>query len=340
MREDAVMSHQHANSRLLLINGAEVRRLMPMSDCISIVERAMRVVSRGGAQLPLRIGARVPGTTLLCAAMPGYLEEPASLGAKVIAVNSENAQHGLPSHAGVVVLFDSERGIPKAILDAGAITALRTAAATAVATNALARPDASNLAVLGTGEQAAAHLHAIAQVRKLRSIRIWGRSREKAVAFAARESSALGLPITATATAEEAVSAADIVCTATSARTPILEGVWVRRGTHVNLVGASVIEAREADESLVMKSAYYVDFIPSALAQAGELHAALPFAAEAKLHIRGEIGEVLNGTIEGRTSADQVTVYKSLGIAAQDLATAHGVYERAREGVQGVTVVW
>jgi ornithine cyclodeaminase len=328
------MSHQPAASEVLIISGAQVRELMPMADCIAIVERAMRVVSRGGAQLPLRIGAKVPGKPLLAAAMPGYLEEPASLGVKVIAVNPENSQRGLASHMGVVVLFDAESGKPLAMLDATAITGIRTAAASAVATNVLARGDAADLAILGTGEQAEAHLRSMAAVRKLRSVRVWGRSLEKAAAFAAREGAAAGLPITACETVEQAVNAASIVCTTTSSREPILQGVWIGRGTHVNLVGASSIDAREADESLVMKSSYFVDYIPSTMAQAGELHAALPFATYAKEHIRGEIGAVLNGAVPGRTRPDEVTVYKSLGIAAQDLATAQAVYERAR--VKGV----
>jgi ornithine cyclodeaminase/alanine dehydrogenase-like protein (mu-crystallin family) len=333
------MSHDPPASEVLIVSGADVRKLMPMADCIGVVDRAMRVVSRGGAQLPLRIGAKIPGKSALCAAMPGYLEAPATLGAKVIAVNPENAQRGLSSHTGVVVLFDPERSVPIAIVDATAITGLRTAAASAVATNALARTDAADLAIIGTGEQAEAHVHAMAQVRKLRSIRVWGRSKEKATVFAAREGAALGLAVTVCETVERAVTGASIVCTTTSAREPILQGMWIERGTHVNLVGASSIDAREADESLVMKSRFFVDFRPSALAQAGELQAALPLGVQAKQqHIRGEIGEVLNGTVPGRTAPEDITVYKSLGIAAQDLATAHAVYERARQSGAGTRV--
>lgn len=330
------MSDELPVCELLVIGGADVRKLMSMADCIPIVSRAMRTVSRGGAQLPLRIGARVPGTPNLVATMPGYLAEPASLGAKVIAVYPANAQRGLSSHMGVVVLFDPQEGVPIAMVDAAAITGLRTAAASAVATNVLARTDAADLAVLGTGEQAAAHVHAMAEVRKLRSVRVWGRSPEKANAFAARESVRLGLRIAVSTTVEEAVSGASIVCTTTSSREPILEGEWIAPGTHVNLVGASSVDAREASDSLVMMSRYFVDFRPSALAQAGELHAALgQFGAQMAAHIRGEIGEVLNGTAAGRTQEDEVTVYKSLGIAAQDLAVAHVVYERARQSGVG-----
>lgn len=330
--ETAVPASHRLKGEIVILSGADVRRLMSMKDCISVIERAMRTVSRGGAKLPLRIGLRVPGDDNernIVAVMPGYLEDPPSTGAKVIAVYSGNARRGLPSHMGVVALFDPADGVPLAILDAGAITGLRTAAASAVATNVLARSDASHLAVLGTGEQAAAHVHAMTEVRRIRSICVWGRSRDAAQAFADRESRGVGLAIAVSVTAENAVSSADIVCTTTSSREPILHGAWIGRGTHVNLVGASSADAREADEGLVVKAKFFVDLRESALAQAGELLAAM--GTLAGRHIRGEIGEVLNGTVPGRTGDDEVTVYKSLGIAAQDLAVARVVYERALE---------
>jgi ornithine cyclodeaminase len=318
-------------SELLILTGEHVRQLMPMTDCIEIVERAMRTVSAGRAALPLRIAARIPDSRNLIATMPGYLAEPASLGAKVIAVYPENAQRGLSSHMGVVVLFDPARGLPVAIVDAASITGIRTAAATAVATRALARGDATHLAILGTGEQAEAHLVAMLGVRPWKSIVVWGRNADRARDLARRFSQEMGRTIESRATAQEAVADADVICTTTSAREPILCGDWVRSGTHVNLVGASLIDAREADEALVLKSRFFVDYRPSTVPQAGELHAAFKGDTErASAHIRGEIGEVLNGAVPGRSGADDVTIYKSLGIAAQDLAVGHAVYERAR----------
>ncbi|HUF68834.1 MAG TPA: ornithine cyclodeaminase family protein, partial [Longimicrobiales bacterium] len=297
-------SHGSA-SELLILGGDDVRRLMPMMDCIEIVDTAMRAVSRGNAELPLRFGLFVPGTRNILAVMPGFLGQPRSLGAKVIAVFPENAGRGLSSHLGIVVLFDPDSGVPVAILDAAAITGLRTAAASAVATRALAREDAGHLAILGTGEQAAAHVQAIAAVRTLRAVTVWGRSPEKARAFADRESRAAGMPIAVADEVEMAVAGADIVCTTTSSTESILRGAWIRRGTHVNLVGASAATSREADESLVAKSGFYVDLRASALAQAGELLEAMgSFAAQ---HIRGEIGQVLNGDVAGRTNDAEVT---------------------------------
>jgi ornithine cyclodeaminase/alanine dehydrogenase-like protein (mu-crystallin family) len=327
------MSHDAPAIEVLVISGADVNALLSMSQCIELVDRAMRTVSRGGAQLPLRIGAPIPGGSLI-ATMPGYLAEPASAGAKVIDVCPANAARGLSSHTGVVVLFDPVRNVPIAIVDAASITAFRTAAASAVATRALARSDASVLAIIGTGEQAATHVRAVAQIRKLREVRVWGRTPARAAAFADSARADLAIPVSIATTIEAAVRGADIVCTTTSAREPILEGAWIGPGTHVNLVGASSAQAREADAALVLKSRFFVDFRGSALAQAGELLNAL--GTKAAEHIRAEIGEVLNGTAPGRRDDQEVTVYKSLGIAAQDLATAHFVYGEARRTGRGV----
>lgn len=323
-----------ASTEVLVISGAEVHRLLPMRDCIPLIENAMRIVSRGGAQLPLRSGCTPPGTQNVMAVMPGYLEEPASMGARVTAVYPANAQRGLSSHRGVVVLFDSSQGVPLAMIDAAAITGLRTAAASAVATKALSPEDASDLTIIGTGEQAAAHLHAINAVRRLRSIRVWGRSMDKAHEFAARQLGSVEPRIEVCETIRDSLVGADIVCTTTSSREPIVEGAWIAQGAHVNLVGACSAAAREVDDELVERSSFFVDFRDSALAQAGELLGAM--GENAASHIRGEIGEVLNGTVPGRTDECEVTVYKSLGIAAQDLAAAHEVYRRAKKAGVGV----
>jgi ornithine cyclodeaminase len=328
------MSHSHS-TEVLVISGADVRRLLPMKDCIPLIESVMREVSRGGAQLPLRIGCIPPGTQNVMAVMPGYLDEPPSMGAKVIAVYPENAKRGLSSHMGVVVLFDPREGVPVAILDAAAITGLRTAAASAVATDALAREEEDcDLAIIGTGEQAAAHLLAMSLVRPLRSVRVWGRSVDKAREFAARETANTKIPIEVCAEIRNAVVGANLVCTTTGSREPIIQNAWVADGAHMNLVGASSAAAREVDDELVIRSTFFCDFRASALAQAGELLGAM--GARAAQHLRGEIGQVLNGKIPGRTHSSEVTVYKSLGIAAQDLAAAHEIYQRAKQAGAGV----
>lgn len=330
------MSKQDTPNPVLVLSAADVRQLLPMADCIGLIERTMRTVSSGQANLPLRIGARIADSNNLLAVMPGYLAEPPSTGAKVIAVYPEAAQRGSSSHTGVVVLFDPDRGVPVAMLNATVVTALRTAAASAVATNALAREDASELAIIGTGEQAAEHLSAMVQVRKFRNVRVWGRTPDNVRKFVEREMKHIDAKISAVDSVRAAVEGAHVICTVTSARQPILQGAWVEPGTHVNLVGASSAQAGEADDDLVTRSALFVDYRPSALAQAGELLDAMGSAAAG--HIRGEIGEVLNGTVPGRKFREEVTVYKSLGIAAQDLAAAHFVYTRAQQLGRGVRV--
>jgi ornithine cyclodeaminase len=324
-------------TQTLIIGGDLVYKLMPPSDCIEVIDKAMRTVSRGGASLPLRIGAKATTTASIVASMPGFLEDPLSFGGKLIAV-TRGQPPGMPSHQGVVVLFDVKTGAVLAILDANAITALRTAAATAVATRALAPVTVSRLAILGAGEQAETHIQALTLVRSFNCVSLWSRSPERAQSFAARVSRTLSTPIEVRGTAEAAVKDADVICTVSAAVQPILQGRWVRAGAHVNLVGASSIDTREADDALVVKSSYFVDYRPSALAQAGELaHAFANNSGHMAAHIRREIGEVLNGAT-GRQSADEITVYKSLGIAAQDLAAAHLIFERAQAQGLGTLV--
>ncbi|HZO22785.1 MAG TPA: ornithine cyclodeaminase family protein [Steroidobacteraceae bacterium] len=329
------MSHTPASGPGLLVVGREdVRRALPMADCITAVELAMRAFSRGDANIPLRTVFALPQGRRFFGVMSGYLGEPRGLGAKILTVYPENAQRGLPSHVGVVVLFDAEMGHPLAVMDAGMITALRTAAATAVATRALAREDADRLAILGTGEQAVTHLEALALVRPLRSVSVWGRTSAKARKFADEQSARFSLPIEARETADEAVDGADIVCTVTAAREPILRGAALARGTHVNLVGSSRLPAREADDEVVARSRFFVDSKTSAAAEAAELRHAQEAGLVTEGHVLGEIGEVLSGRVPGRTGDREITVYKSHGIAAQDLAAANAIYERAvRDGI-------
>lgn len=332
------MSSSPVRHQLLVVGGAEVQRALPMADCIEAVDRAMRALSGGGALVPLRTIMLLPGGSNFFGAMPGYLGDPPSLGAKILTVYPANTQRGLPSHVGVVLLFDTEIGVPLAVMDAAQITAIRTAAASAVATRALARSDAESLAILGTGEQAITHLESISKVRKLRAVRIWGRSYEKARSFAAEQGARLSLEVEAVRSAEEAVRNAHIVCTVTASHEPVLKGSWLSRGVHVNLVGASRNTSREADDEVVTLSRYFVDSRTSARAEAGELKHAMDAGLVNEGHIVGEIGEVLSGKAAGRTSANDITVYKSLGVAVQDLAAAHVVYERATRNAVGTRV--
>ena len=304
----------------------EIARRLTYDLCIPIVRDAMMAFSRGETRQLLRSILPLSKGRLL-GVMPGALGEQAPFGAKLISVFHGNADRGVQSHQGLVILFDPESGAPVCILDAVEITAFRTAAASAVATDALALPDARRLTILGTGEQAATHARAITKVRSLDSILLWGRSTEKARALAAALQIELpAIPIAAAPNVEEAVANAAIVCTVTAAKEPILKGAWLRPGTHVNLVGSSGAGPAEADNDLVVRSRFIVDSREGILAQGAEFLRAKAAGLITDAHIAAEIGQVLSGEIPGRQTPDQITVYKSIGHIVQDLAPAWALY--------------
>ncbi len=311
---------------MLILSAAEVEMLLPLPAAIEAMRRAMVQVSRREVALPLREVIPIPDTSGKLVVMPGYIANPPLFGVKTVAkyVREPGSLHG--SHVGILQLFDAGTGLLLAIIEGGSLTAIRTAATSALATDVLARPDASRLAILGTGEQARRHVAAIAAVRPISHVSIWGRTPGHAAALAAR----LDLPATVADTVQAAVSSADIICTTTSATAPILEGALVRPGTHVNLVGSAVPTTSEADVALVTRAEFYVDYRPSAAAEAGELRNAIAAGAASLGHIRGELGELLLGLVPGRNSVEAVTVYKSLGVIAQDLAAADVVLRSAR----------
>jgi ornithine cyclodeaminase len=309
-----------------LIDRDEVRARLTYERCMPLVREAMIALSRGETRQLLRSIIPLEGGRAF-GIMPGALGPRAVFGAKLISVYPENLAKGLQSHQGVVVLFEPEGGAPVCIVHAGEVTAIRTAAASAVATDALARPDARRLAILGYGEQAQTHARAIAKVRPLERVTVWGRSAERAEAFAIRMEAELDLPVSACATAEAAVGDADIVCTVTAAREPVLLGRWVRPGTHLNLVGSSMAGPVEVDDDLVVRARFIADYREGVLAQGAEFLKAKAAGLVGDDHVVGEIGQVLSGALPGRQSPDQITVYKSLGHVVQDLAAAKALYE-------------
>jgi ornithine cyclodeaminase len=270
--------------------------------------------------------------------MPAYLGEPSCVGLKAITVFPANHGTELDAHQGAVLLFEAERGCLVAVLDATSITRIRTAAVSGVATRELARDDAGDLALLGTGVQASSHLEAMACVRRLRRVRAWSQRPERARAFAEREGKRHGLTVEAVATAEEAVRGADLVCTTTSAKEPVLRGEWLAPGAHVNAVGACLKANRELDTAAVVRSRLWVDRRESAFAEAGDILFPMQEGAITEAHVVGELGEVLLSRAPGRASPQDVTLFKSLGIAVEDLAAAHHVLTRARATSRGVTV--
>lgn len=306
----------------------EVRAALDYDGCIAAVRGAMADFSAEGKPQPLRSIVELAPARLF-GLMPGALAAPHGFGAKVLSVFADPAQPGRAAHRGVVVLFDRESGHVTCIADAGEVTEIRTAAASAVATEALARRDAQTLAIFGCGAQAVSHIRALFRVRRLEQVLVWGRSAERAEHFAERMQREVGTPVRAVAEAHDAASAADIICTVTSSQNPVLLGEWVRPGTHVNVVGSSFAGPVEIDHALVRMSRYIVDSRRSALAAAAEFLRAKEAGLIDDSHIVAEIGEVLLGRIAGRRSPEEITVYKSLGHIVQDLAAVSYLHARA-----------
>jgi ornithine cyclodeaminase/alanine dehydrogenase-like protein (mu-crystallin family) len=307
---------------MISVNADELRQLLPMSEAIETVHRAMIGVAQGRATMPLRSVMDIDGTNRL-GIMPGALRDPDVYGVKLISLFPGNPARGLSSHIGSMVIFDNDTGAVAAMLDADALTAIRTAAASAAATRALAREKAARLTIIGTGEQATSHIEAMLCVRDISEVRIAGRTQARAEAFVARVAPRFpGLKMSAARDARHAVEGADIICTVTSSSDVVLQGAWVEPGCHVNAVGASIPTMQEIDQELLLKSVLYVDYLASALAQARDIIDAIASGVMARAHIRGQIGHLYAGTLPGRGSPGDITLYRSLGVAAQDLACA------------------
>ncbi len=322
----------------LILTQPEIRALLPMRVCIDLMSEALASLARGEAQNPLRRAMRFERNKGLIAMMPGSIQSPPAIGLKVVTVLPGNHGTRWDSHQGVVVLFDPSNGVPQTILDASEITAIRTAAVSGLATRLLAREDACDLAILGSGVQARTHLEAILLVRKVRRVRVFSPDSAQCEAFAQREAARHGVPVEPMSSAREAVLGADIICTTTSSRDPVLAGEWLATGAHVNAVGSSIPSARELDTEAVKRSRLFVDRRESALNEAGDFLVPKSEGAIDDAHIRGELGDILVGKCAGRGSRDEITLFKSLGIAVEDLAAAHFLDLEARKRGIGVFV--
>jgi ornithine cyclodeaminase len=318
-------------AELLIIDGATVEALVAPGEAIELAEAALKKTSSGMADQDIRRTLDMPGMAGSCLSlMYASVSDRACFGAKVLSVYPQNFEYGLPSHQGGVLLFEKKHGRPVALINGHAITGLRTPAATAVATRMLSRPEARELAVIGYGEQAERHIEAIALVRPISCIRVWGRNPQKASMFAEAQSRK-GFPTVSLPTAKDAVEGADIVCTVTSAKFPVLEGKWLTPGTHVNAVGASVAALQELDTECIIRSTIWVDYMPMAMTAASDLIEPLSKDIIDRSQIAGEIGAVLNGTASGRRDASEITLYRSLGVPAQDIELANFVYRKAKD---------
>jgi len=319
-----------------LFSDADVRTLLPMHECIDVMADALQRVADGSSILPLRTVLRLPDSANAFASMPGVdgSGDGASIGAKVITVFPGNERTPFDSHIGVVLLFDAANGTLLAIADASSITAIRTAAVSGLATRLLANPGASDLAILGAGVLAMPHLEAMCAVRPIRRVRVWSRSGTRAEEFAARVRAApmeavRGVAVEVCATAEAAVRDAQVVCTITGARTPVLEGAWLAPGAHVNAVGASMPAARELDTEAVVRSRLFVDRRESTLNEAGDFLIPKREGAIGDDHIVAELGEILLGRRGGRGGPGEITLFKSLGLAVEDVAALRHIHGRA-----------
>jgi ornithine cyclodeaminase len=324
--------------KVLIVNQSEVAQLLPMRECIEAMTEALGATARGEVVLPLRQVTILPDNLGALACMPAFAGSLGGIGVKVITVFPGNHDTPFNSHQGAVLYFDAEHGSLRAIVDASEVTAIRTAAVSAVATRALAREDAGDLAILGSGVQARTHLEAMLLVRPIRRVRIWSPTTEHRDAFAERESRRLGVAIEPAASAQSAVAQAHIICTVTGARQPVLKGKWIAPGAHVNAVGSSLRTSRELDTDAVVRARLFVDRRESALNEAGDFLIPKAEGAIGDDHILGELGDLLLGKVPGRASSEDITVFKSLGLAVEDLAAVRRIDQRARERGLGTWV--
>ncbi len=322
----------------LIVGAYEVKALLPMEECINTMRDTMIALAKGEVLLPQRQALRQPDKKGILGMMPAYLggSQPV-LGIKVVTVFPGNHDTKFDSHQGAIQLFETEHGQLLTIIDAGSVTAIRTAAVSAVATDLLARKDVRILAILGSGTQAEMHLEAIPIVRSsIREVRIWSRNHDHARALAKKAGSRFD--IEAVESAQEATRGAGIICTTTASTTPILKGEWISDGAHVNAVGASIPPFRELDSSAIAKSTLFVDRRQSTIEEADDFRVPKGEGLVSDAHIRGEIGEILVGAVKGRTRDDEITIFKSVGLAIEDLAAAQHIYRKALSEKAGTRI--
>ena len=318
-----------------LLTEQQVHSLLPMPDLIAAMESALAKFSAREVLQPMRSVLTVGPTKAYFGLMPAYVPSPASLGAKLVTVFGDNHKRDLPSHLATILLLDPETGGLLAIMDGRYITEARTAAVSAVSTRFLAKPDASTLAIIGSGVQARSHLEAYQLVRQLKEVRIWSPKQRSREQFVEDMSDHTSIPIVAADSAEAAVRGADLIVLVTSSPTPVIEDAWVSKGAHVVCVGACRPNQQEMPPALVARSRLFVDSKAAAVVEAGDIVMNIAAKLFDESHIRGEIGELVLGRVAGRASADDVTVFKSLGMAVEDVVAADLVFRRASESGAG-----
>lgn len=324
---------------MLILGEHDVNELLTMPECIDVMHRLFATLAPSNVVQPLRLVAWQPDRRGGIAAMPAFVGASNAIGAKLITVFPQNRKAGLDSHQGIVALHETQQGRLLGIFHAGSITGIRTAAVSGMATRLLAREDAGDLAILGSGAQARSHLQAMRSVRTLRRVRVWSRTAENAQTFASWASGEMrGIDVHVCATPEEAVRSADLICTVTAATEPVLQGAWLAPGTHINAVGASVPGFRELDPDAVTRSRLFVDSRESALAEADDIRIAIADGRIDASHIAGDLAELASERVPGRRNGEEVTLFESCGMAIEDVAAAAFLYERATALNRGTAV--
>ena len=317
----------------LCLSEADVRAVLPMPDLIAAMEAALAAFSAGQVVQPVRPVVEM-GEAAFFAAMPGFVRDPAVLGAKLVAVIGANQARGLPTHRASIMLLDPETGGLMALMDGRLITEMRTAAVSAVSAKYMARADAGALAILGSGVQARSHLAALTLWHAFDDVRVWSPTPGHAQRFADEAPA----PVSVCPSAGKAVEGAGVVVLATASSTPVVEDGWVAPGAHVISVGACRPGHREMDPALVARARVVVDARASAFQESGDIVMGLAEGRFARGHVVAELGEVVSGAAAGRTSEREVTVFKSLGLAVEDLAAAHLAYQRASAAGRGIEI--
>ena len=324
---------------MLLLTEADVRVLLPMQDLIDAMESALAAYSTGRVQQPVRTVMEVGASRSFLGLMPAFVPDSGALGTKLVTVFAGNAAAGLPTHLATIILFDSETGALRAIMDGRYITEARTAAVSAVSAKLLAREDASTLAIIGSGVQAHSHLEALSLVRPLKEVRVWSPTPAHRQRFAADARALTAAAVMPAPDARTAVAGADLIVLVTASREPVVESKWVADGAHICAVGACRPDQREMSTDLVTRARLFVDSRSGALSEAGDIIIPIKEGAFDNGRIAGELGELVAGRVAGRLKPSDVTIFKSLGMAVEDVTAAHVAFERAAERGLGRAVV-
>jgi ornithine cyclodeaminase/alanine dehydrogenase-like protein (mu-crystallin family) len=327
--------------KILILDSRQIRELLPMPECIELMADALAALSRGEVFQPLRTITRPPDARGLLGLMPAYRSgEYGAFGLKAICVFPGNPAQGKDAHQGAVMLFSRETGELLALMNASEITAIRTAAVSAVATRLLAREDASQLAIIGAGVQARTHLTALASVRPIKHARVACRNIEHAQQLVVEMQSQFSFPIESVRTNDEAVRGADLIVTATSSLEPVINKDWISPGAHVNAIGTHSPNSREVDSGTMGVARIFVDRLESAINESGDYLLAAKEGVVTPESIIAEIGELLIGAKAGRSSASEITLFKSLGLAIEDVACADYLFKKATTQNTGSWVNW